>query len=176
MTRTYIGHYKRFGQPNHHMAVYRLEDGRTVNDQNVEISLDKRVLVSGPEDGGEVCGCALCQRKARLAPPKGFDGCTCTEFTLHFHLCQCGVRQRVLEAEAEAIVPMLSDEQVSAMVEVTGAIEQRKADNLGYGLKKLQLSTGWSRSGDNAVILTDLGKIVQDRLRKHLEVVKVLST
>jgi hypothetical protein len=66
---------------------------------------------------------------------------------------------------AAEIIPTLSEDQKTAMVELTGAIERRTANRLGFGLERLGLSTGFSRSGDNADVLTDLGKVTQDTLR-----------
>lgn len=68
---------------------------------------------------------------------------------------------------ANEIIPTLSEEQKRAMVEVTGAIERRTANRLGFALVRLGLSTGFSRSGDDADVLTDLGKVAQAILRER---------
>lgn len=94
-----------------------------------------------------------------------FEGCSCEEITLRFHYCRCGARAAEMTAVADEIIPTLTDEQKRAMVEVTGAIERRTANRLGFGLERLGLSTGFSRSGDDADVLTDLGKVAQDILR-----------
>lgn len=94
-----------------------------------------------------------------------FAGCSCNENTLRFYYCKCGARASEMNEVANEIIPTLTDDQKRAMVETTGGIEIRTANRLGYGLEKLGLSTGFSRSGDNAVVLTDLGKAVQNILR-----------
>lgn len=102
-----------------------------------------------------------------FAPSKRtYAGCSCEEITLRFYYCRCGARATEMTAMANEIIPTLSEDQKKAMVEVTGAIERRTANRLGYSLKKLGLSTGFSRSGDDADVLTDLGKVAQDILRE----------
>lgn len=105
------------------------------------------------------------QRYDFRSSKRTFAGCSCEEITLRFYYCRCGARANEMNAMANEIIPTLSEDQKRAMVETTGAIERRTANRLGYGLEKLGLSTGFSRSGDNADVLTDLGKALQDILR-----------
>lgn len=100
-----------------------------------------------------------------------YDGCVCSDTTLRFNYCKCGARQKVLEARANEIAPTLNEEQVEAMVTLDGAVPLRKANHLGYRLRKLGLLTNIYRSGDNAEVMTDLGKEVQKTLRQMRDVV-----
>jgi hypothetical protein len=96
-----------------------------------------------------------------------YADCSCEESLLRFYYCRCGARLAEMTAMANEIIPDLSEEQKHAMVETTGAIEQRTANRLGFALERLGLSTGISRSGDNADVLTDLGKLTQKILCEH---------
>lgn len=115
------------------------------------------------------------QRYDFVSSKRTFDGCTCTENTLRFYYCKCGARQAEMTAMANEIILDLSDEQVEAMTATTGGIERRTANRLGYDLERLGLSSGFSRSGDNADYFTDLGKVTQDILRNHQRVMDILE-
>lgn len=104
-----------------------------------------------------------------------YPGCVCSETTLRFNYCKCGARKAVLTAEATAIILDLTKDQMDAMTELHGAIPLRTANHLGYGLEKLGLTTGFSRSGDNACILTDLGEITQKIMFDHKHAITSVS-
>ena len=105
-----------------------------------------------------------------------YEGCSCTENTLRFYYCKCGARDAEMTAMANEIIPNLSEDQENAMIETTGAIERRTANRVGFSLERLGLSTGFSRSGDNADVLTDLGKTAQAILRDHKRVMDRLAS
>lgn len=99
-----------------------------------------------------------------LADGSAYPGCSCTETHLRWHYCACGARQLHNEALAQEIIPTLSEDQIKAMTVLHSAIPLRMANRVGYGLRKLGLSTGNNRSGDNAEVLTELGEAVQSTL------------
>ena len=108
------------------------------------------------------------QRYDFASSKRVYEGCSCNENTLRFYYCRCGARAAEMTLMANEIIPDLSLEQVEAMTVLDDAIPQRTSNNLGYGLKKLGLNTNTARSGDNASIMTDLGKLVQKLLRDKI--------
>lgn len=97
--------------------------------------------------------------------PDGFAGCSCAPTHLRWHYCSCGARQRYNETVVREIKPALTAEQIEAMTALDSAIPIRMANRVGYDMRKLGLSTGINRSGDNAEVLSQLGEAMQRLLR-----------
>lgn len=110
-----------------------------------------------------------------IMPKTLYGDCICNEHTLHFYDCTCGARQEAYEREAAALIPQLSEDQIEALTTVIGAIERQYANRFGFDFETLGISTGMSRSGDNADVLTRMGKVLQTRLIEHARVMKRLS-
>lgn len=88
-----------------------------------------------------------------------YTGCTCSELTLRFYFCECGARSRAFEQAARELIPTLTESQIKVMTTLIPVACDKE-----YNLRRLGLSTGVSRSGDNASILTDFGVVVQNIL------------
>ncbi len=98
-----------------------------------------------------------------------FPGCTCSETHIRWNYCDCGARQTYNEARANEIIPTLNENQIMAMTALKGAIPIRIANQYGRSLELLGLSTGFSRSGDNADTLTELGEVMQNVLKESTD-------
>jgi hypothetical protein len=110
-----------------------------------------------------------------FASNRTFEDCTCDENTLRFYYCKCGARHAAMTAMANEIIPNLSDDQERAMIELDGAVPQRTTNRVGFGLRHIGLLTGIARSGDNASVLTDLGKVTQAMLLDHHRVLNRIA-